>query len=142
MDEYAQPENGPRFLANLIDGLLMAALGFGFGMAMAMVSPSAARDLEFGMRFGMIGLAVLYGAVMESSSWQGTVGKRVMGLIVVNEQGQRLNLGQAFGRSAAKQISLTMCGLIALGILRDEARRGVWDRVAGTRVVQRPHHMR
>lgn len=48
----------------------------------------------------------LYCAFMESSCWQATLGKRIMGLQVVTSQGDRLNFGQASVRHFMKFLSL------------------------------------
>lgn len=45
---------------------------------------------------------ILYFAVCESSSTRASLGKRVLGLVVSREMGERLPLGAAFLRNAAK----------------------------------------
>jgi len=40
----------------------------------------------------------LYFALLESSSWQGTIGKRVLGLYVTDAEGNRLTFGRASAR--------------------------------------------
>jgi len=45
---------------------------------------------------------IAYFALCEASPWQGSVGKRVLGLKVVSRSGDRLGLLQAFGRNALK----------------------------------------
>ena len=42
------------------------------------------------------------GAVLESSRWQATIGKRVVGLRVYNSSGGRITLMQAFVRALVK----------------------------------------
>jgi uncharacterized RDD family membrane protein YckC len=42
--------------------------------------------------------AWLYFALLESSVWQGTMGKRILGLYVADLQGQRATFGRATGR--------------------------------------------
>ena len=46
---------------------------------------------------------IAYGAVFESSTWQATVGKRVMGIRVYGEQGHRLTLLRAAARNLLKE---------------------------------------
>src|SRR5690606_18114188 len=45
---------------------------------------------------------VLYFTVLEWSRWKGTVGKHVLGLRVVSEDGQRLTFGRSLWRSIVK----------------------------------------
>jgi len=40
----------------------------------------------------------LYHALMESSPWQGTIGKRALGIVVTDLNGARVNFGRATGR--------------------------------------------
>jgi uncharacterized RDD family membrane protein YckC len=61
---------------------------------------------------GSIGAGWLYHAYFESSDWQGTVGKKVLNLIVTDLQGNRISFARASGRFFAKIIS----GLIPFGI--------------------------
>jgi uncharacterized RDD family membrane protein YckC len=47
----------------------------------------------------------LYGAAFESSAWQATPGKRILGIYVIGLRGQRVTLLRAFFRNLAKHIS-------------------------------------
>jgi uncharacterized RDD family membrane protein YckC len=53
----------------------------------------------------MIVLPWLYAAFMESSSWQATVGKRALGLIVTDIKGQPISFWRATGRHFGKIVS-------------------------------------
>lgn len=57
--------------------------------------------------FGVVSLAVtwLYHALMESSEWQATVGKRAVGIIVTDMEGRRVSFARATGRHFAKIVS-------------------------------------
>lgn len=57
--------------------------------------------------FGIVSLAVtwLYHALMESSEWQATVGKRAVGIIVTDMDGRRVSFARATGRHFAKIVS-------------------------------------
>ena len=54
----------------------------------------------------------LYYAYCESSSWQGTLGKKALGLFVTDMEGRRVTFGRASGRFFAKIVS----GLIPFAI--------------------------
>jgi uncharacterized RDD family membrane protein YckC len=52
----------------------------------------------------------LYWALLESSPWQATVGKRILGLYVTDMEGKRITFARASGRYFAMMIStLTLC---------------------------------
>jgi len=137
---YAAPAEFPamayagfwlRVVAHLIDGLL-AGIGFVvlamIGIAMVGVGhfknlaqgANSADDFftpdVIGVVFVLVTAAVvvvwLYYAGMESSVYQGTLGKMALGLMVTDLEGRRISFGRASGRYFAKIIS----GLIPLGI--------------------------
>lgn len=78
----------------------------------------------------------LYEALLTSSSWQGTIGKRVLRLKVVDEAGNRIGFGRATGRFFAKILSsMFFCiGFIMIGFT--ERKTGLHDMLAGTRVLR------
>lgn len=53
-------------------------------------------------------LAVLYGALMESSKLQGTLGKIILGIKVTNTEGGKISFINAVGRSALKALASTL----------------------------------
>ena len=78
----------------------------------------------------------LYEALLTSSSWQGTVGKRVLQLKVTDESGNRIGFGRATGRFFAKILSsMFFCiGFIMVGLT--DRKRGLHDMLAGTLVTK------
>ena len=88
------------------------------------------------------GLAWIYAAGLESSRWQGTVGKQAMGIIVTDRAGQRLHFLQATGRHAAKYLSALPFFLGFMAALFGPQRLAWHDRLAGTRVAKRTHSPR
>lgn len=78
----------------------------------------------------------LYEALLTSSSWQGTVGKRVLQLKVTDELGNRIGFGRATGRFFAKILSnMVFCiGFIMVGLT--DRKRGLHDMLAGTVVMR------
>jgi uncharacterized RDD family membrane protein YckC len=78
----------------------------------------------------------LYEALLTSSSWQGTIGKRVLRLKVVDEAGNRIGFGRATGRFFAKILSsMFFCiGFIMIGFT--DRKRGLHDMLASTLVMK------
>ena len=89
-----------RVLASLIDSLVM-------------LIPYIIMEATFSDAWLMSYLAALiqilfrwaYTAGLQSSYWQATVGKKVLGIIVVDEYGDRLTLKRATGRFFAEILS-------------------------------------
>ncbi len=76
----------------------------------------------------------LYEAVMESSSYQATLGKMILGMKVSDLYGNRISFARATGRHFAKILSaMILCiGFIMVGLT--ERKQGLHDLIAGTLV--------
>lgn len=120
-----------RMVAHLIDHIVLAVpmgilfvfliLGTGISAALQGLHPGESPEeviaaIGFGVIFFGAGVLVvalwLYYALFESSAWQATPGKKVLGLFVTDLNGNRISFAQASGRFFAKMIS----GLIPLAI--------------------------
>ena len=144
-----------RFLAHLVDHIILAAVAA--PLFFIMILPSVGRIIRESQQnreepspelivaivssvFVYILLAFvgqwLYEALLTSSSWQATIGKRVLHLKVVDEAGNRIGFGRATGRFFAKLLSsMFMCiGFIMIGFT--ERKTGLHDLLAGTRVLR------
>lgn len=78
----------------------------------------------------------VYFAVMNSSEWQATLGKRAVGLKVVDENGHRISFGRATGRYFAEIISgiILLIGYMMVGWTK--RKQGLHDMIASTYVVK------
>ena len=83
-----------------------------------------------------IGFGWFYGAGLECSPAQATVGKRWMGLKVTDERGERMGFLRASGRYAAKYLSALPCFLGFIMALFSSRGRALHDRLTDTRVVR------
>ena len=79
---------------------------------------------------------VFYGAVMESSSREGTYGKNWLGLAVRDENGLPLTASKAWARNFAKIISFLPFGMGYVAGFFDKRQQAFHDRIAGTIVVK------
>lgn len=86
-----------------------------------------------GYAVGLIVLIVYY-AGMESSRWQATPGKLLVGLSVSDMNGKRISIGRALGRLFLKVISGSIFGLAYLVCLFTEHKQTLHDIVIGTLV--------
>jgi uncharacterized RDD family membrane protein YckC len=76
----------------------------------------------------------LYEAFMESSSYQATLGKMILGMKVTDLNGNRISFERATGRHFAKGLSalILLIGYIMVGFT--ERKQGLHDLLAGTLV--------
>ncbi len=79
-------------------------------------------------------LGGLYFAVMESSTWQATLGKRLIGIKVTDVEGRRIGLARATARFIAAALSWLTLNLGHALAAWTPQRRALHDYVAGTRV--------
>ena len=90
--------------------------------------------------FGFIGPVVvtwLYFALMESGSGQATVGKRVMGIIVTDMDGDPISFWQAAGRYLLRYASVFLFFIGILLMFFTDKRQALHDLLTQTLVVKR-----
>jgi uncharacterized RDD family membrane protein YckC len=83
-------------------------------------------------------LAVLsYFPLMESSRWQATLGKRAVGIVVTDMNGERISFGKALARLFSKIISgmILYIGFMMAGFT--EKKQGLHDMIANTLVIKK-----
>lgn len=88
---------------------------------------------------GLVVIGALYFSLMEASSYQGTVGKWLVGLRVEDEAGYRLDLGQSFSRFFAGTASWATLNVGHLMAGWRPDGRAMHDLIAKTRVCQEKH---
>ena len=146
-----------RFLALLIDNVVMG-IGFvliliplifltGLGGLLSQIHPDEElNDAGIFVLIGLIFLAAtaslvftwLYHALMESSEWQATVGKKALGLVVTDVAGQRVSFARSTGRHFGKIITNMIpafIGYIMAGFT--EKKQALHDMLAGCLVLRR-----
>ena len=137
---------GPRLVAAVVDGLLVALLqavlvgplAFLWSSRQSAGSAEDAGVLPVVVSIGLVALALAVAAAYHVSFWalQGaTPGKRWAGLTVVGEDGSRLGWARALARGVGYAVSGSALGIGFLMIAFGGV--GLHDRIAGTRVVQR-----
>jgi uncharacterized RDD family membrane protein YckC len=141
-----------RFVAFIIDAVVLGLIGFAITIPFMASIPMGTfmhggppRPEDWIPLVGMFGrLAAirfvinwLYFALLESSAWQATLGKKALGLEVTDLQGRRISFGRATGRFFAKILStITLfIGFIMIGFTA--RKQGLHDIIAGTLVLRK-----
>jgi uncharacterized RDD family membrane protein YckC len=146
-----------RFLAYLIDGavimigvcVLAIPLIFltGIGAYLSQIHPEEDwNENGVGVLIAMFFLLAtaslvitwLYHALMESSQWQATVGKKALGLVVTDMEGRRVSFWHATGRHFAKIVTTMVpafIGYIMAGFT--EKKQALHDMIAGCLILHR-----
>lgn len=82
----------------------------------------------------MLVISVLYYGLLTASKMQGKLGKKILGLKVVNEQGGRVSAGQGIGRYFAYILS-GIIFYIGFTMIAFGEKKGLHDIICKTRVV-------
>ena len=154
---------GARFVASLLDGLILgipasiftyvltAALMLGNSDIMFMMEtdPEYLSDQEiFTFIISMFKTIAIVGSItfivyflyytlMESSKWQGTLGKKIMNVQVAKAEGGRISFGRAAGRFLAKSFLSPILMIGYIMAFFTERRQALHDMLAGTIVVKK-----
>jgi uncharacterized RDD family membrane protein YckC len=129
-----------RVIAYLIDGLIIAVpvtMVFGTVIPDVMMAENV-QATPFSVtvpQLVMILASWIYFAGLESSEWQATVGKKILGMKVTDVAGERINFVKATIRYISKFLSsfIFMIGFIMVAFTAK--KQGLHDFIAGTTVV-------
>ncbi|RFS14442.1 RDD family protein [Emticicia sp. C21] len=155
MNNFRLAGFGKRFLAYIIDGILLgiafmliflpfgglfAFLGLGSGRGLS-DGEAAAMAVTGGVSIlGIILIAIIapvvYDALMTASPRQGTLGKSIMKIKVIKENGEPLNTNEAFIRALVKFVAGQFCILLLLVCLFNKEEQNLHDLAAKTLVVE------
>jgi uncharacterized RDD family membrane protein YckC len=88
--------------------------------------------------FNLVNIVVswLYYALQESGPHQATLGKRICGLKVIDQNGQRISFGRASGRYFGMILSGCTCGIGYLMAAWTERKQALHDMMAGTFIIR------
>jgi len=128
------------FLLNMISLIVAVPLGLTAGIGFAGVDDFTSSMAVLGVQMILLvtysAIVILYYTLMESSKYQGTLGKMVLGLKVVDYNGNRIGFGRAVGRYFSKILSaILFIGYIM--IMFDNKKQGLHDQIAKTYVVKK-----
>jgi uncharacterized RDD family membrane protein YckC len=118
-----------RVLAAILDGLILSAAGWvlGRGVPSDDYAVSGAVSIVLGW---------LYSAFLEAGPKQATLGKMVLGLIVTDEQGRRIDFARAAIRHFAKYLSAILLLIGFIMVAFDPRKQGLHDKLAKTLVLK------
>jgi uncharacterized RDD family membrane protein YckC len=153
MQNLQLADGGKRFIAFLIDAIILSVvimilfgilgtIGF-MGASSAETSDSAgmmAAIMGAGLLMQVLSLALQIGyfTYFESSDRQATIGKSAMGLIVADENGNRLDVQKALIRNIMRIVSSFICLIGYLMAFFTEKKQTLHDIVAKTNVYTKP----
>ena len=120
-----------RALACLID---LVILSLPVAIVTLIFPPPPSHLMTF-LRFFYSILCILYFVILESSRWQGTFGKKTLGIIVTDLNGNRISVRNAFGRYIAQFFSTILFCFGYIMIAFSDKKQGLHDKIAKTLVI-------
>lgn len=135
-----------RVLAILIDTVFCQVIGVVIALPLAIaigtsmagsstVAEAAVLGESLGVVFGVV-IQWLWFTAAESSKWQATLGKKLLGLKVTDEYGNRISFGRANARYWSKVISGLVMFIGFIMVAFTKRKQGLHDLMAGTLVVR------
>jgi uncharacterized RDD family membrane protein YckC len=133
-----------RLLAFVIDYIIVIVglvIGFGaIGVFIGLTHRSVdfeSPDLDLFYRVLFFLALVAYHSIFEATTMQGSIGKLICKLIVVDPDGYRLTFGKALSRNFSKLLSSLLCGIGFLTVLWNPMKQAWHDQVAKTYVIRK-----
>jgi uncharacterized RDD family membrane protein YckC len=136
-----------RVVASVLDSIILSVVYVPVGLVFLLptIRTVSQHDWEqgppvefMGTIFLLIALFLastwLYEALLTSSSWQGTIGKRILSLRVTDLEGRRISFGRATGRFFGKFLSRMIMNIGFIMVAFTERKQGLHDLLAGTLV--------
>ena len=142
-----------RLLAYVIDYIVvllsLMVLGVGLGLILAYtggqssgsdatINETSMAEARTGLRLLVLIILTFYNAAFEATRLQGSIGKVICKLKVVNGSGERISFGIALGRNFGKILSSMVCGLGFLSVFWDKNKQSWHDHLAKTFVIRKP----
>lgn len=134
-----------RFLAAVVDGLILAVVGMFFGGTIGGIwgatgtldpnDPGSFIAMQLVVQAVSIVIAIGYD-VLFIRKFDATPGKMALGVKVLRADGSKLSVGRIIGRYFAKILSGIILAIGYIMAAFDDEKRGLHDRICDTRVIK------
>ena len=145
---FRQPFKGfwIRFVAAIADFVILAIMTLAISSVLAIIAAALLGEGAAAATFILTIMAfsialILYKPLMEASEYQGTLGKYILSMKVVNQRGERITMTASFVRTIVYLVLTTIPGVNIVGVLGiimigfTEQKQGLHDIAAKTFVV-------
>jgi len=119
--------------ASILDSILLTTV---YNLLMWIVWPDSWKSNPIFLFVTTTIFTWLYYSLLESSAKQGTLGKVVLGLKVVDYNNQRISFARATGRYFSKFISAAILMIGFVMVAFTVKKQGLHDMIAGTLVIK------
>jgi uncharacterized RDD family membrane protein YckC len=125
---------GIRILAYFIDGIFIIPID----LLIEYLIFGNINDNEYLMLRSILNLAIwtIYYGISESSKYQGTIGKKICGIMVIDTEGKKLSFKKAYLRFLAQFISIIPLGFGIWSIASDKKKQAWHDMLMNCYVIK------
>ena len=127
-----------RLAALFIDNIMLSIIGFVYGFFfftfLIKTEPEVLIVLYY--IWGIL-ITWLYYSILESSNEQATIGKKTMGIIVVDLSGKKVSFARASGRYFSKYFSILTIGIGYLMIAFSTKKQALHDKISDCLVIKK-----
>ncbi len=116
-----------RVVASIIDSVLFIVPGY---LVTLVVAPGMLQNNI------ILVLFVIYNGFFYSSAWQATIGKKLLGMKVVDENGDKISFLRGVGRTVSQFFSFIILFIGFFMVGWNKKKRGLHDMIAGTYVIK------
>ena len=135
-----------RFVAAIADLVILTIMTLAIASVLAIIAAALLGEGAAAATFILTLIAfsialILYKPLMEASEYQGTLGKYILSMKVVNQRGERITMTASFVRTIVYLVLTTIPGVNIVGVLGiimigfTEQKQGLHDIAAKTFVV-------
>ncbi len=134
---------GQRTLAFIIDYLLLSIVMEVIAFQLGWVTwPSGGKfawpdnDTMFKMQALFYGIYIIYNVLFEQIGWKATIGKKILGLRVIDVNGEKISILQSLGRNVGAILSIALTMIPFLSIFGSEYKQEWYDNLAKTYMIK------
>ncbi len=124
---------GTRFLAYFIDGIILIILNTIVAAVFQLKVNDVIATFDSIVWFrhpAFLIIALLYFVLLESSTMQATIGKKIMKIVVIDSKGNRISILRSFLRNISKLISTLILFLGFIMVAFDKKKQALHDKIA------------
>jgi uncharacterized RDD family membrane protein YckC len=119
-------------------GLILTYTGGNSSEHETVIRGTSTADTDLFLKLFVLIMLTFYNAAFEATRLQGSIGKIICKLKVVNAAGERISFGTALGRNFGKILSSMVCGMGFFSVLWDKNKQGWHDHLAKAFIIRKP----
>ncbi|MBM7625135.1 RDD family protein [Sporohalobacter salinus] len=124
-----------RSMAFLVDDLILILI---FLLIWSVIKLTTDINLEASLKTNLIIfilIFIIYFTVLESSKWQASIGKKLMGLKIVNSENKQISMNRIFLRTICKGVLYFLNVFLVISMIKDDYNQMRYDEIVDSYVI-------